>query len=225
MAIPDRSRRLAKPLAVKGVAMLVATLAVFGALYAMARGPDNVRSGAGHGAPAEAGLAQALADSPAIANPETLSVGEMAKFVLKKAPEPLPEITFLDAEAKSRNLSEWRGRVVLLNVWATWCLPCRKEMPALERLQSALGSDKFDVVAVSADRGGVEAARKFFDQVKLTKLGLFADPSLRLTSTLKVVGLPATLLIDAEGREIGRLLGPAEWDSEEAKKLIGAAIR
>ena len=202
---------------------VVAAAAGFGAVYAMARGADN-GSGPAPAAVrvAQASPEQALPPGPG-ANP--LSVGEMAKFVFKKAPEPLPEFTFLDGAGKERSLKDWRGRVVLLNIWATWCLPCRKEMPDLERLQAELGSDKFEVVALSVDRGGLEASKKFLDQIKVTKLGLYADPSSRASSTLKIIGMPATLLIDAEGREIGRLLGPAEWHSEDAKALVRAVVK
>jgi thiol-disulfide isomerase/thioredoxin len=149
----------------------------------------------------------------------------LAAFVARKEPETLPEIKFQDAEGRERNLSEWRGKVVLLNLWATWCLPCRKEMPALDRLQSTLGSDQFQVVAVSVDRTGLLGAKKFLEETKTPNLSVFADPTARLASTLRAAGLPATLLIDKEGREIGRLLGPAEWDGEAAKRLIQAAIR
>ncbi len=153
----------------------------------------------------------------------------MAAFVFRKEPEaPVnvhgAPIKFQDAEGKERTLADWRGKVVLLNLWATWCLPCRKEMPSLDRLQAALGSDKFEVVALSVDRKGLDASRKFLDETKVERLALYVDASTRATSELRVVGLPATLLLDAEGREIGRLLGPAEWDSEDAKRLIRSVV-
>jgi thiol-disulfide isomerase/thioredoxin len=147
----------------------------------------------------------------------------MAGFVFRKEPEALPEVKFQDGEGKERTLADWRGKVVLLNLWATWCVPCRREMPALDRLQQELGSDKFEVVAVSVDRKGIAGAKKFLNDTKVGKLALFVDPTMRMTSQLRAPGLPATLLIDAQGREIGRLLGPAEWDSEDAKRLIRAA--
>jgi thiol-disulfide isomerase/thioredoxin len=148
----------------------------------------------------------------------------MAAFVFRQAPEALPEVKFQDADGRERSLADWRGKTVLLNLWATWCLPCRKEMPSLDRLQAALGSDRFEVVALSVDRKGLDASKKFLDETKVEKLGLYVDASARANSMLRVIGLPATLLIDAEGREIGRLLGPAEWDSDEAKRLIRAAV-
>lgn len=148
----------------------------------------------------------------------------MATFVFKKEPETLPDLPFLDKDGKARSLKEWNGKVVLLNLWATWCAPCRKEMPSLDRLQAELGSDTFEVVAVSADKTGVEGAKKFLDQIKVAKLGVYADPTVRIHSGLRAIGMPATLLLDARGREIGRLVGPAEWDSPEAKTLIKAVI-
>jgi thiol-disulfide isomerase/thioredoxin len=156
------------------------------------------------------------------ANP--LSQGQMAAFVFRKEPEGLPQLKFQDAEGRERTLADWRGKVVLLNLWATWCLPCRKEMPSLDRLQKDLGSDKFEVVALSVDRKGLEASRKFLDDIKVERLALYVDPTARANTELRAVGLPVTLLIDAQGRELGRLLGPAEWDGEDAKRLVRAAM-
>ncbi len=201
--------------------VVAAGLAGFGAVYVMAGGADNA-------AKAPTRTAQAVAAKPAAlpSGPGTnaLSVGQMAAFVFKKEPEEIPELPFLDKDGKSRLLKEWQGKVVLLNLWATWCAPCRKEMPSLDRLQAELGSDKFEVVAVSADKTGVAGAKRFLDQIKVEKLGVYADPTVRIHSGLKAIGMPATLLLDAKGREIGRLVGPAEWDSDEAKTLIKAAI-
>ena len=209
---------------VTAAVLAAAALTGFGAVYVMARAPDNARQQPAASAVAQAPAAepQALPTGPG-RNP--LSVGEMAAFVFKRTPEALPEFTFLDATGKERSLKDWRGKVVLLNLWATWCVPCRKEMPGLDRLQGELGSDRFEVVAVSADRKGLEGSKQFLDQIKVTRLGLYADPTVRITSTLKAIGMPATLLIDAEGREVGRLTGPAEWDSPEAKALIRAVMK
>lgn len=202
----------------------LAGLAGFGAVYVMARVGDNggaTETVGRRGKAVEIAQASPLPSGPG-ANP--FSVGEMTAFVFKKIPEAVPAFSFVDATGKERKLEEWQGKVVLLNLWATWCVPCRKEMPGLDRLQKELGSDKFEVLAIGADRAGLDGGKRFFDQIKVEKLGLYMDPSVRVTSTLKAIGLPATLLIDRNGREIGRLVGPAEWDSAEAKALIRAAL-
>jgi thiol-disulfide isomerase/thioredoxin len=217
----------------------------FGAVYVTAGGTDN-RKGDAPSAPVAAAarpaspevatdtsqsavLAQAAAPSaaalPAGPGRNPLSVGEMAAFVFKPTPEPLPKVAFVDADGKERTLDDWKGKVVLLNLWATWCAPCRKEMPGLDRLQAELGSEKFEVVAVSVDRTGTAGAKKFLDQINVEKLAVLADPTARMGTTLRAIGMPATLLIDAEGREIGRMVGPAEWDTPEGKALIQAALK
>ena len=132
----------------------------------------------------------------------------MAAFVFRKTPEALPAATFQDATGKERTLADWRGKVVVLNLWATWCLPCRKEMPSLDRLQKDMGSDKFEVVAVSVDRKGAEASRRFLNETNVTQLALYVDATARLSSELRAVGLPATLLIDTEGRDYIGYLRP-----------------
>ena len=215
------------------VAILFASLG-FGAVYVTAGGTDNRKGATTLSAPAPAAesaptvtIAQASSPAALPAGPgrNPLSVGEMAAFVFKPAPEALPKVTFVDAEGKERTLDDWKGKVVLLNLWATWCVPCRKEMPGLDRVQAELKSDKFEVVAVSVDRTGTAGAKKFLDQIKVQNLAVLADPAARVGTTLRAIGMPATLLLDAEGREIGRLVGPAEWDSPEAKALIKAALR
>jgi len=153
-----------------------------------------------------------------------LNTGAVATFVFKDTPMQLPPFTFIDAEGKERTLKDWRGKVVLLNLWATWCAPCIREMPHLDRLKAALGSDKFDVVAISVDRGGPAKPRAFRERTKVTHLEFYQDPTAKLGFALKAIGMPATLLLDAQGREIGRLVGPAEWDSAEAVRLIKAHI-
>jgi thiol-disulfide isomerase/thioredoxin len=148
----------------------------------------------------------------------------MAAFVRRAEPGVLEPVVFQDADGKDRTLADWQGKVVLLNVWATWCAPCRKEMPALLELKKALGGADFDVVAVSTDRGGLEKPRKFLTEIGAMELGLYSDGKGTLASRLGIVGMPTTLLIGRDGREIGRLIGPAEWSSEDAKRLISAAI-
>ena len=142
------------------------------------------------------------------------------KFALQAAPKPVPEIQFQDSEGKALTLQDFRGKVVLLNIWATWCLPCRREMPTLDRLQGKLGGPDFQVLALSIDRGGFEAITTFYAEVGVKNLAMYLDSSTEAASTLGAVGLPTTLLIDRDGREIGRLVGPAEWDSSDMIAFI-----
>ena len=181
----------------------------FGAVYVMRGAPDNAAVGT---------------SATPKAQDTAAKTGQMAAYVKKKAPEPLPEITFNDAAGKTLSLADFKGRTILLNLWATWCAPCREEMPSLDRLQKALGSDKFEVVALSLDRKGAEAAKKFLDEVKASNLKLYIDSTAKQGTALRAIGMPTTILIDKEGRELGRLTGPAEWDSEDAKELIKAAL-
>lgn len=143
------------------------------------------------------------------------------------APQPVPELRFQNAEGKPVALSDFRGKVVLLNVWATWCAPCRKEMSALDRLQQQLGGADFEVVALSIDRGGAVAVWAFYEEMDIRALAIYVDPSAEATSKLKTVGIPTTLLVDREGRELWRKTGPAEWDSpkflESLRRHMGGA--
>jgi thiol-disulfide isomerase/thioredoxin len=210
------------------LAMVVPALVGLTAVYVIAGRGDNSRGTVS--APVSvvtSAQAQAAAPAPlpAGAGSNPLSQGEMATFVFRKAPEALPAVAFTDGTGAGRTLADFKGKVVLLNLWATWCIPCLKEMPGLDRLQKELGSDKFEVVALSVDRKGPEASRKFLDQIKVEHLKLYADATAKAGSALKVLGMPTTLLLNAKGEEIGRLIGPAEWDSADAKKLIQAALR
>lgn len=155
---------------------------------------------------------------------KALATGTMAAFVVKGERKPVPEISFLTEKGEATSLKAWKGRVVLVNLWATWCAPCREEMPTLAALQSTMGSKDFEVVAISVDRKGIEVSAKFLNEVAATSLKLYADPSTKALSAFQAVGLPASILIDREGREIGRLLGPAKWNSDEAQALIQAAL-
>ena len=121
-------------------------------------------------------------------------------------------------------LSSLKGKTVLLNLWATWCGPCREEMPALNNLQKELGSDKFEVIALSLDRAGYEASRKFLDDLKANDVKLYADPTAKQGMALKLIGMPTTILINKDGLEVGRIAGEAKWDSADAKKLIQETI-
>ena len=122
------------------------------------------------------------------------------------------------------NILAEKGRVVLLNLWATWCAPCRKEMPDLARLEKELGSDQFEVVAISVDRKGAEASAAFLKETGVDNLKLYIEPSTKIVNDVQSAGLPASILIDREGRELGRILGPADWASPEALALVKAAL-
>ena len=142
-------------------------------------------------------------------------------FQLHSAPQTLPNVGFEDGAGRRLTLADFRGKVVLLNVWATWCPPCRKEMPALDRLQQQLGGPEFEVVALSIDSDGLPAVKEFYLQTGVSRLGIYVDKSMQSISVLGATGLPTTLLIDAQGRDIGRKIGPAEWDSPEVVATIG----
>lgn len=142
------------------------------------------------------------------------AVAEPAQgFVLHTAPKALPELAFADGEGQPLGLAEFRGRTALLNVWATWCPPCIKEMPTLDRLEAELGGPGLEVVALSIDRAVPEVVRRFYERTGVERLALYIDETGRAANTLGAFGLPLTVLIDTEGRELGRLIGPAEWDT------------
>ena len=136
-------------------------------------------------------------------------------FMLRERPRPLPEVVFEDQRGAVLRLSGFRGKVVLLNLWATWCAPCRREMPTLDRLQAMLGGPGFEVVALSVDREGVPAVTAFYEELGLEALAIYVGSSTEAMRLLGALGLPTTLLLDRDGNEVGRLLGPAEWDSPE----------
>ena len=141
------------------------------------------------------------------------------------ARKPVPELRFQDAQGKPRALSEFHGKSVLLNIWATWCVPCREEMPALDRLQQKLGGPGFEIMALSIDNGGIPAVRRFFEETGVRSLAIYVDPSMEATSKLRIVGVPTTLFVDREGRERWRKVGPAQWDSDEMVQQLRAQLR
>jgi thiol-disulfide isomerase/thioredoxin len=158
-----------------------------------------------------------------------LAHGEVAALTMATAPLRLPDLAFEDAGGKPRKLSDWRGRTVLVNLWATWCVPCRKEMPALESLQNKLGGTDFEVVAINIDTRDSEKPKNFLKEANLTRLGYFSDQKAKVFQDLKAIGralgMPTSVLVDRQGCEIGTIAGPAEWASDDAVKLIEAAIK
>ena len=216
MSPPRPAARRRIPLAI-GAAVAVGVIGV-GAFY----GLGGFRGGAG-GDPA-CGAAVELARKIA-----PLAHGEVAALTMATAPLRLPDLAFEDAEGKPRKLSEWRGKTVLLNLWATWCVPCRKEMPALDSLQAKLGGKDFEVVAVNIDTRDPDKPKNFLKDANLTRLGYFADSKAKVFQDLKSIGralgMPTSVLVDGSGCEIATIAGPAEWDSDDAVKLIRAAIQ
>jgi thiol-disulfide isomerase/thioredoxin len=158
-----------------------------------------------------------------------LARGEVAAFAVADPPRRLPDLAFRDGSGADRHLADWRGRTVLLNLWATWCVPCRKEMPALAALEEKLGGPGFEVVAVNIDTRDSDKPRAWLKEVGIDRLAYYADPSARIFQDLKVAGraagMPTTLLVDPSGCELGTMAGPAEWASEDGIKLVAAALR
>jgi thiol-disulfide isomerase/thioredoxin len=159
---------------------------------------------------------------------EPLARGEVAAVSPATKPLVIPNLTFLDQEGRSHRLSDWRGRTVLLNLWATWCIPCRREMPALDALEQKLGGPKFEVVALNIDTRNPDKPKSWLKSVGVSRLQYYADPSAKVFQDLKVIGraagLPTSILIDPAGCEIGYIAGPAEWASEDALRLVNAAL-
>jgi thiol-disulfide isomerase/thioredoxin len=158
-----------------------------------------------------------------------LAQGEVAALTMATTPLRLPDLTFEDAEGKPKKLSDWRGKTLLVNLWATWCVPCRKEMPALDALQARLGGKDFEVVAINIDTRDPDKPRNFLKDANLTRLGYFSDQKAKVFQDLKSVGkalgMPTSLLVDGQGCEIANIAGPAEWASDDAIKLIKAAVQ
>jgi thiol-disulfide isomerase/thioredoxin len=204
-----------RPLLAIGVVLVVAG-SVAAAVYGIGAFKRNAPDGACAGA-AEA--ARRLAP---------LARGEVAAFAVAEQGLALPDLAFRDASGGERRLSQWRGRTVLLNLWATWCVPCRREMPALNALEQQLGGPRFEVVAVNIDTRAANKPREWLRDAGIDRLGYYADPSAKVFQELKIVGrvagMPTTLLVDPAGCEIGTMAGPAEWASRDAVALVTAAL-
>jgi thiol-disulfide isomerase/thioredoxin len=155
--------------------------------------------------------------------------GEVAAVSVARSPLKVPNLAFQDATGKPMTLENWRGRTVLVNLWATWCVPCRKEMPSLEALEKKLGGPNFEVVTVNIDTRDAEKPKAWLKDVGISGLAYYADPNAKTFQDLKAVGrafgMPTTILIDPQGCEIGTIAGPAEWASDDAVKLIEAALK
>lgn len=197
---------------------LAGAVAAVAALYVIV-GPNGNIAGAQS---CSAALASAAATKP-------FAKGEVAAFLPASQPLDLQNLTFLDSDGNPRTMADFKDKTVLLNLWATWCAPCRKEMPALDELQADMGGDDFEVVAVSLDRGGPDKPKAFLEEIGVGNLAFYQDSTNKLLNDLRKVaratGLPTTILIAPEGCEVGTMYGPAEWASGEAKALIESSMR
>jgi thiol-disulfide isomerase/thioredoxin len=158
-----------------------------------------------------------------------LAHGEVAALTMATIPLRLPDLAFEDANGQPKKLSDFRGKTVLVNLWATWCVPCRREMPALDSLQTKLGGKDFEVVAINIDTRDPDKPRNFLKEANLTNLGYYSDQKAKVFQDLKnigkALGMPTSVLVDAKGCEIGNIAGPAEWASDDALKLLKAAVQ
>jgi thiol-disulfide isomerase/thioredoxin len=213
---PARSRlaALAGPL-LMGAILVAASLYAFGGLDKLFKtaSPDN---------------AVCKAAQPLAAALKPLAKGEVAALQIPAEPARLRDLSFKLPDGRDTTLSAFLGKTVLVNLWATWCAPCRHEMPALDRLQQQYGGPNFEVVAINIDTRNVEKARAFLDEVNVKSLALYADPSAKIFQDLKSVGrafgMPTTILLDKDGCELAYLAGPAEWSSPDAFAFIGRAL-
>ena len=163
-----------------------------------------------------------LGANPASADVSALREGDMKKLILHEAPVAVPEAVLLDAEDGEHALADHKGKWVVLNFWATWCAPCRREMPSLERLQAAM--PELAVVPVATGRNAVEGIKRFFEEAGVKTLPILRDPQSQLAHAMGVMGLPVTVILNPEGQEVARLIGDAEWDSDSAKAVLGALM-
>lgn len=165
-----------------------------------------------------------LANAADVAALEALREGSIKKLVFLEEPQPVSDAVFTDPDGGEHRLSDWQGKYALVNFWATWCAPCRKEMPGLDALQQEFGGDNFEVVTIATGRNTLTGINKFFDETEIKALPKLLDPRQALAREMAVLGLPITVLLDPDGNEIARLRGDAEWDSDSAKAIIAALI-
>jgi thiol-disulfide isomerase/thioredoxin len=153
---------------------------------------------------------------------DALKTGDMRKLAWAKSDAMVSPVSYFDEAGQETNLSTYRGKTVVLNFWATWCAPCRKEMPSLSELQSELGDETFEVVTIATMRNSPKSIQRFFEKIGVQNLSQHNDPKGALSRSMGVLGLPTTLIISKSGEEIGRLLGDADWASPEAIALMSA---
>ncbi|NIC04741.1 TlpA family protein disulfide reductase [Billgrantia bachuensis] len=167
-------------------------------------------------------LASSVVASPPDATPPE-KVGPQG-FLLWESPRDVSEIRFEDGNGTPLTLTAFEGKVILLNIWATWCGPCREEMPTLDALHAELGGKDFEVVALSIDRKGIDVVNEFYQEVGIEHLAPYVDQTGTASANLGAVGIPTTLLLDRQGKELGRLVGEAEWDTPEVVDFLAEMI-
>ena len=150
--------------------------------------------------------------------------GDMKKMTIANNTTSAPKTIFFDTGGKELTLNDFKGRLTLVNFWATWCAPCRKEMPSLEVLSNQIGGDTFQVVTIATMRSSEEAVKKFFNDNNIIDLPKFRDPKGHLARASGVAALPLTILLDRNGNEISRLIGDADWAQDETIEFIKKAI-
>ena len=155
---------------------------------------------------------------------EALRVGDMRKLTFHSAPIAGSDVAFMSEDGIEMTLADFNGKHIVLNFWATWCAPCRKEMPELSALQTDLGGEKFQVVTVATGRNPLPAMQKFFDEIGIDNLPLHTDARQSFARSMGVLGLPVTLIMDPDGNEIARLQGDADWHSDSAVAIITTLI-
>ena len=161
---------------------------------------------------------------PSLENEPVAEAELLPKFEYAQMPKPGPQVPFTDADGNVLTLGAKKGKVLLVNFWATWCAPCLEEMPTLDRLQAELGGPRFEVVAINLNREGMSEAVSYLERNNITQLAAYNEKGFKFPRAIEVNGLPVTLLIDRNGLEIGRLIGPEEWDSREAKAFLNRYI-
>lgn len=192
-----------------------AALALAGVFYVRSQSVDKPNA-----CPASAALVQKLAP---------LMRGAVAAAAAPKTPKPLPALDFLAPDGAPTSLAALPAKVKLVNIWATWCVPCREEMPTLDKLQAEMGSPDFEVVAINIDTSRLERARAFLAEIGVKNLAFYSDPKADAFYKLKMAGratgLPTTYLVGKDGCELATLAGPANWASDDARALIRAALQ
>ncbi len=174
--------------------------------------------------------ATTLGANPVLAEPLNLSeiaalrTGEMKKLVIHSEPVEISAKSFLNENGDKTSLDAYKGKLVLLNIWATWCPPCLAEMPSIDALQAELGGDDFQVVTVAMGRNPVASIKKFFANNNIENLPILRDPKQKFARSISVIGLPTTIIINPEGQEIGRLIGDADWHGDAAITVIKAML-